>query len=47
MSIFGKKQKDNRFDEDFDNDFYRGPEDDEDVIGDDDDNDLIPPVPTA
>ena len=45
MSIFGKKQKDNRFDEDFDNDFYRGPEDEDDVIVDEDDRDLIPPVP--
>ncbi len=45
MSIFGKKPRDNRFDEDFDNDFYRGPEDEDDVISDDDDGDLIPPVP--
>ena len=45
MSIFAKKPKDNKFDESFDNDFYRGPEDEDDVIGEDDDNDLIPPVP--
>ncbi len=45
MSIFAKKPKDTRFDEDFDNGFYRGPEDEDDVIGEDDDNDLIPPVP--
>lgn len=46
MNIFGKKPtRENKFNEDFDNDFYRGPEDDEGVIGEDDDNDLIPPVP--
>ena len=47
MNIFNKKQKENKYDENYDNDFYRGPEDDEGVIGDEDDNDLIPPVPTA
>ena len=45
MNIFNKKQKDYKYDESFDNDFYRGPEDEEGVIGDEDDNDLIPPVP--
>jgi cell division inhibitor SepF len=47
MSIFGKKPRDNYNDDDFGNDFYRGPEDEAGVLGEDDDNDLIPPMPTA
>jgi FtsZ-interacting cell division protein YlmF len=45
MSIFSKKPKNNTYDDNYDNDFYRGHEDDSDVVGEDDDNDLIPPVP--
>ncbi len=47
MSIFNKKPRDNYNDDDFRNDFYRGPEDEAGVLGEDDDNDLIPPIPTA
>ncbi len=47
MGIFGKKPRDSYNDEEFDDAFYRGPEDEDGVIGEDDDNDLIPPVPTA
>ncbi len=47
MNIFNKKQKDVKYNDNYDNDFYRGPEDEEDVISDEDDNELIPPVPTA
>ena len=43
MNIFNKK-KPATYDNSYDNDFYRGPEDEADVI-DEDDNDLIPPVP--
>ena len=43
MNIFNKK-KPTAYDSSYDNDFYRGPEDEADVI-DEDDNDLIPPVP--
>ena len=46
MSIFGKKPKDNRYNDDFNNDFYRGHEDDDGVIGDEEDADLISPMPT-
>ena len=45
MSIFNKKPKNSNYNENYDNDFWRGHEDDTDVIGEDDDNDLIPPVP--
>ena len=48
MNIFNKKPKNEaQYDDSYDNDFYRGPEDDENVVGEEDDNDLIPPVPTA
>ncbi len=47
MNIFNKKQKETKYDDSYDNDFYRGPEDEEGVIVDEEDNDLIPPVPTA
>ena len=47
MSIFNKKPKYEAQEDDYDAGFYRGPEDEEDVIGEDDDNDLIPPAPTA
>lgn len=46
MGIFSKKPKDIYYDDVASDDFYRGPEDDEGVIGDDEDEDLIPPVPT-
>ena len=45
MNIFNKKQKDLKYNDSYDNDFYRGPEDEEGVISDEEDNDLIPPVP--
>lgn len=45
MSIFSKRPRDNQYEDDYNNDFYRGPEDEDDVIGEDEDNDLIPPVP--
>ncbi len=47
MGIFSKKPRDNYNDDNFDNDFYRGPEDEDGVIADDEDEDLIPPVPTT
>ncbi len=47
MSIFTKKPRDNYNDDDFSNDFYRGPEDETGVLGEDDDNDLISPAPAA
>lgn len=47
MGIFNKKSRDSYNDDSFDNDFYRGPEDEDGVIADDEDEDLIPPVPTA
>ena len=46
MGIFSKKPRDNQYNDDYNDDFYRGTGDEEDVIGDDEDEDLIPPVPT-
>ena len=45
MGIFGKKTRDNVYNDDYNDNFYRGPEDEDGVIGDDGDEDLIPPVP--
>ena len=47
MSFFSKKPRENYNDDDFNNDFYRGPEDEDGVIGDEDDNDLVPPMPAS
>ena len=48
MNIFNKKPKNEaQYDDSYDNDFYRGPEDDENVVGEEDDNDLIPPMHAA
>ena len=44
MNIFNKK-KPATYDNSYDNDFYRGPGDEEGVIGEDEDEDLIPPMP--
>ncbi len=41
MSIFGKKPKDYNYNDDYDNDFYRGDEDDG-VVGEDDEE-IAPP----
>lgn len=46
MGFFSRKPKEKQYNDDYNDDFYRGPEDDGDVIGDDEDEDLIPPVPT-
>ena len=45
MSIFNKKPRDYQYNDNYDNDFYRGPGDEDGVVGDDEDEDLIPPVP--
>ncbi len=47
MSFFSKKPRENYNDDDFSGDFYRGPEDEDGVISDEDDNDLVPPMPAA
>ena len=44
MGIFSKKPRDNQYNDDYNDDFYRGTGDEEDVIGDDEDEDLIPPA---
>ena len=45
MSIFNKKPRDYQYNDNYDNDFYRGPGDEDGVIGGDEDEDLIPPMP--
>lgn len=47
MGFFSRKPKDKQYNDDYNNDFYRGPEDEDDVLGDDGDEDLIPPAPTT
>ena len=47
MSFFNKKPRETYNDDDFNNDFYRGPEDEDGMISDEDDDDLVPPMPAA
>lgn len=47
MGIFSKKPRENQYNDDYNDDFYRGPETEDGIIGDDEDADLIPPMPTA
>ena len=44
MSIFGKKPKDYSYDDNYDNDFYRG---EDDVVVDEEDGELLSPVTAA
>ena len=47
MGLFNKKPRESYNDDDFNNDFYRGPEDEDSVISDEEDNDLVPPMPAT
>ena len=47
MGIFSKKSRDNTYNDDYNDDFYRGPENEDGVLGDDEDEDLLPPRPAA